>query len=157
MARGLVTAVFVAVLLQFVLGGALGQFADGVMRLERNMRVIEISLLTLLVALMLFYGVHLGRNLFGLLFGYGLLLTSNMLMLILHTALGPSAQSWLNPLREILEMATVVIWLAMLWRIEPVPVPVPSTGLEEDYAELTERVGRAIAVARQQIARIFAA
>ena len=156
LARFLVTGVFLVVILQFLLSSLTGPFAVGVMSLERNMRAVEVTLLLSLVGLIINYGLSIGRNLFGIFLGYGLFLTSHTVALFLHNTLGPSAQSWLNPFRQICELLVLFIWLATLWNEHPVPFPTTQT-LEEDYAVLSARTSRLIARARAQIMRIFAA
>ena len=156
LARGLVTFVFSVVTVQFVVSSVTAQFAKGVMRLERNMRSVEVALLLSLVVLIIYYGIDLGRNLFGLIVGYGFYLTSNMVALTLHTALGPSAQGWLDPLRQGCEILTALIWVGTLWQFHPTPEPIALT-LEEDYAVLARRTARVIARARAEMMRMLSA
>ena len=154
LARFLVTSVFLVVVAPLLLTVLSGQFALGVMSLERNIRAVEITLLLSLVVLVMYYRLPIGRNLFGLFLGYGLFLTSHIVALFLHNTLGPSAQSWLNLFRQICELLVVFIWLATLWNEHPVPLPTVQT-LDEDYAVLSTRTSRLIEKARAQITRIL--
>jgi len=154
LARLLVAGVFLLVLAQFALNSVAGPLAAPVMVLERNMRSVEVALLLSLVSLIMYYRFPISRNLFGLFLGYGLFLTSHMVALFLHNTLGPSAQSWLNPFRQICELLVIIVWLATLWNEHPVPLPTVQK-LEEDYAVLSTRTSRLIANARAQITRIL--
>jgi hypothetical protein len=154
-ARMSVTAAFSLVAVQFIASSLTGQFAKGVMGLERNMRAVEVALLIPLVLLAMYYGLRLGRNLTGLILGYGLYTTSNMVALYLHTALGPGSQIWLNPFRGMCEIFTVLIWLTALRTFYPAPAPAAQL-LEEDYAAVAARTSQLIARARAQIARMLA-
>jgi hypothetical protein len=158
MARVLVSSFFALLLFQALHGSVTGQmreFARSVMRLERNMRAVETLLLAVLVLLIMYYGVPLGRNLLGLIWGYGLYVTTSVIMLTLRTALGPSSQAWLDPLRQTIEIVVALIWLAALWRYEPGPEAEAKQGLAEDYSALAARTSQAIGSARAQLIRMF--
>jgi hypothetical protein len=153
-ARFFVTAAFSLIAVQAAVSSITGQFARGVMGIERNLRAVEVALLLPLVLLVAYYGLPLGRNLTGIIVGYGLLTTANMVALYLHTALGPASQNLLNLFRENCEVLVVVVWLTTLWRFYPTPSP-SAQRLDESYAVLATRTSKIIAKARAQITRML--
>ena len=149
-----VIGVFTIVLSQFLLIAIDSNITVGVMGLEKNMRGVEVGLLCSLVALILYYRIPVGLNLLGIFLGYGIFLTSQMAALLLHNALGPSAQYWLNPFRQVIEFLVLFIWLVTLWKFHPKP-ELCTGELQEDYQILAVRTSKLLANARFYIKRIF--
>jgi len=155
-ARGVVTFVFSVLAVQFAVSAVTGNFTKSVMGLQRNMHAVEVTLLLSLVMLIIYYGILLGRNLFGIILGYGLYLTSNMAMLTLHTVLGPTAQYWLDPLRQGCEILAALIWCVTLWQVHPNPIP-DARELDADYDVWATRTANVFARTRAAIMRMLTA
>ena len=158
MARFLVSAAFVVVVGRASVGAVGVQASDfvrSVVRLERNMITFQAVLLVLLVTLIVYYSIPLGRNLFGLLCGYCLSIGTSVILLTLQSAFGPPMQPRLDQLRQVFSVVTVLVWVATLWRYQPMPTPDTATELEHDYMVLAQQTAQAIAKARAQIFRVF--
>jgi hypothetical protein len=133
----------------------MASFANIVMTLERNMHVVQAALLTLLIALIVYYRIALGRNLLGLLWGYSLYVSTSVAILTLRTVLGPSSQGWLDLIRQACVIVGMFIWVATLRSYHPMPKPEVEIGLEQDYLALAQRTSKVIATARTQILKVF--
>ena len=158
MARRVVSAIFFLALIQAFANfwsSETGSFFRSVIRLERNMLVVQATLLSLLALLILYYKIPLGKNLAGLLYGYGLRISAYVLVLTARFYLGPASNSWLDMLRQSGDLGVMVIWAIALRSYQPSPQPEGDTRLEQDYAALAEQTGKALAAARAQIARVF--
>ncbi|OFW26461.1 MAG: hypothetical protein A3H27_03895 [Acidobacteria bacterium RIFCSPLOWO2_02_FULL_59_13] len=153
----------VGVFLIGVLGAALVNAFNGeasglvksVIRFERNLQAVQAILLTLLLILIRYYAIPLGRNLRGLIVGYGFLIGVSVVTLTLRSQFGVAFQLWWQYLQQSSGLITSVIWVPAFWVYVPNPKPDVSIGLDEDYAALTERSYRAIAKARAAILRVF--
>lgn len=115
-------------------------------QLERDMRFVEIgAVITLLLSLM-FYSVPLGRNLGGILFGYGLFLGVNILNLTLIRTFGSTLQSVASYVQSLSYLVVLCVWVTALWAYFPRTIP-ESTGCrvrtyEAIYAETRSRLGK---------------
>ena len=135
--------------------GELREMVGGVMRFQRHMRLLELTLLALLVILIVYYGIPMGRNVWGLLLGYGFYLVSSTLMITVRGFAGPASQNSVETVRQLLGVVTALIWVNTLWRFHPSPVPAPSNALEQDYALAAARTRTVIANARTRIGGLF--
>ena len=159
MANFFATGAFMFVAAQAGIQAATGDLREvigGVMRFQRHMRFLEITLLALLTMLILYYCIPLGRNVRGLLLGYSLYLISSAVMITARGFATPSSQNLIETVRQFSGIVTALIWVTMLWRFDPSPVPV-NNELEQDYAFAAARTRTAIAHARSRLFGLFGA
>lgn len=123
--------------------------------LERNLRAVEALLLLVLLALVRYYLIPLGRNVQGVILGYGFSLATSTALLALYSYLGTSFQVWWQYLQQVCALATLGIFTATLWSYHPNPEPEAEIGLERDYAMFAEQTARAITNARRHLIRVF--
>jgi len=157
-ARCLVSAFFLAVL-GIALVDAFNNEASGlvksVIRFERNLQTVQALLLTLLLILIRYYAIPLGRNLRGLIMGYGFLIGIGVITLTLRSHLGTAFQIWWQYLQQMSYLAALMIWVPAFWSYAPNPKADNSIRMEEDYAVLAERTYQAIAKVRDSVLRVF--
>jgi len=111
-----------------------------IVELERNLRFMQALLLLVILALILYYRVPLGRNIGCLFCGYGLFIASAVGALALRSALGSSFQSWWKVFQPSAYFVTLMLWCAGLWTKSASPVRGPS--LERDYESVSrETIG----------------
>jgi len=158
MVRCLVSVFFLAVL-GIALVDAFNNEASGlvesVIRFERNLQAIQALLLTLLLILIRYYAIPLGRNLRGLVLGYGFFIGVGIVTLTLRSLVGASFQLWWQYLQQGSGLIASAIWVQAFWVYAPNPKPDVFIRLEEDYEVLAERTYRAIAKARASVLRVF--
>ena len=104
--------------------------------LERNLRAIQATSLIALGLLVAYYGIPLGRNLIGILFGYGLFISTSVLNLTLRAFFGRPFQATWTYLQPLCYSAVLAIWCVSLWNFEEAPIPPAEPRLEKDYAQL---------------------
>lgn len=158
MARCLVSVSLIGVLgtaLVNAFSGEASGLVKSVIRFERNLQAVQAILLTLLLILIRYYAIPLGRNLRGLIVGYGFFIGAGVITLTLRSYLGTPFQFWWQYLQESSGLMTSMIWVPAFWSYVPNPEPDVSIRLEEDYAVLAERTYRAIAKARDSVLRVF--
>ena len=115
-------------------GGA--SWPSTVVELERNLRAIQAVSLIILVLLSVYYVVPVGRNVKGILGGYGLFIATCVLTLTLRTSLGNEFQAAWVFLQPLCYTGVLVIWCGSLWSYEPAPPPELEAKIEQDYQSL---------------------
>ena len=158
LARWLVSTIFLAVVGKVFINILTGEAVDltrSVIELERNMRAVQAALMIVILALVMYYGIPLGRNLRGLMLGYGFFIGTSITILTLRSYLGTSFQSLWQYLDQACSLVALLIWCTTLWSYQPNPEPEVQIQIEGDYILLAERTSGAIAKARGYIARVF--
>jgi len=158
LARFVVSTFFIVVLL-IALENAFDGDASGlvshVARFERNLRAVQAVLLTLLLTLLSYYGLPLGRNLAGLTLGYGFYIAASVVALSLPSQFGPSFVTWWKYSEQLSYMITLGIWIRALWVSVPAPVLTVPMGIEKDYQTLVRGTYRSVDWARNVVLRMF--
>lgn len=121
--------------------------------LERDLRAAQAILLLVIVALVAYYRVPIGKNLRGIIVGYGVFICASVVSLTLRAYLGKSFQSWWQYLQPAAYDLTLLIWCASLWSYEANPKPKARLELEFDYEAFAAQVSRALARARTYLSR----
>lgn len=158
MARCLISGFFVV-----VLGAALfNAFSDqssglvkSVIRFQRNSQAVQAVLLALLLVLVRYYAIPLGRNLRGLISGYAFLIGVEIVALTVRSHFGVPFQIWWQYLQQGSGLVASAIWVHAFWVYAPNPTADVFPGLEQDYAILAEGTYRAITKARDSVLRVF--
>jgi hypothetical protein len=131
-----------------------GWSATGVMvDLERNLRTTQALLLFGVLLLVAYYRIPMGRNMRGMILGYGIYVGTSLFAL----AVAAYAGTWLEEvwvLAQPLSFAiALLIWLVMLWSYEPNPIAENRVPLESDYELLAARTQRALNATRTYLGK----
>jgi hypothetical protein len=114
---------------------------------ERDLRIVQITVLMGLVALLAYYAVPIGRNLKGILGGYGTFLAVSVIHLSLAGSLGRSFPNYWEYAQRAAYIVVLLVWSRALWRYAPA-LSDQDIRLETDYqAMLTatrKRLGSAL-------------
>ena len=154
MARQLVLGIFIVVVAKALsnsLDGPVWGPAETVLDLERNLRAVQVFLLLGVLALLRYYMVPIGRNLRGIVLGYGFFIGALVVSNTLWSQLGDTFQIWLQYFQSMAWLVTLTIWAATLWNYHPNPTPDASIAIERDYEWLSARTEQAVAKARGQL------
>jgi hypothetical protein len=151
MARYLLLIVFGAVFAKTLAnpsGGLFWWLAQRSVMLERNLRIVQGLAILSLVSLFLWYAIPFGKNLKGILFGYGLFIAMSIVQLTLSYTWGDIQPFWpyLQPFSYLLVLG---LWTSALWSAQPVPEGKRARQLEDDYEVL-------VASTRTQLRRTLA-
>jgi hypothetical protein len=142
MARNLLFLIFVLTVAKVIVNqwnGSVWGLAQTTADLERNLRVVQAcSLLALVVALWL-YQVPVGRNLKGILTGYGFFVISSVVQLSLLSYLGASFQKVWFYLQPVSYLVFLVIWMVALWSPGTEAVPEAAELGPGEYSRLAQK------------------
>ena len=156
MARWLVGAVFVTVLgkalMNSLTGPAWGS-AKNVLALERNFRIVQAALLLLILGVLTYYLIPIGRNLRGMIIGYGLYLGAGLISMTLGSDYGNTVFPWWRYFQPAAYLCTLLVWSAALWSYHPSPAPTREILIEHDYDLISARTAQAVSRARAQVLR----
>ena len=107
--------------------------------------IVQVSLMVTIIALVAYYGIPLGRNVKGMLFGYGMFVGLTVMQLALGSYLGRCFRSIWKHLAWVSYSAALITWSVTLWSYHPNPLPTPAVGIERDYEALSARTERLLA------------
>ena len=154
MARAVLTAVFLMVLAKAMVelaSAPLRNLVPTTVELDRNLRVVQALLLLTVLGLIVHYAIPLGRNLWSMLIGYGLLIGSSVITLTLTSVFAHlSAWKWWGVPPQLEYCATLMVWCAGLWSYAP-SQSVPGVALERDYQRISAQTTRAFGRLRDHL------
>lgn len=153
MAQQVLLAVFIAVVAKFLSDIFNGTWSQGEASLERNFRIVQAMFLLAIVGLLAYYAIPIGRNLKGIILGYGFFVGTSVINLTLRFHLGETFQLWWQYLQSMAYFTTLLVWSAALWSYHPNPKPEREIAIERDYEILSTQTARALAKARSYILR----
>ncbi len=156
MARNALSVVFVVVVSKVLFNALTGLAwspAKTTADLERNLRAVQALLVFTIVVLLIYYAIPLGRNLKGMILGYGLFIGASILSLTLISFLGNRFQPWWQYLPAASYCMTLVIWCFTLWSYQPNPEAESEIDIERDYKLVAARTTRLLTHMRALLAR----
>jgi hypothetical protein len=104
--------------------------------LERDVRAAQIVFFIAIMAVIFYYGIPLGKNMRGMMSGYGLYLGTSLATLAVRAYVGREFDSVWRVVQPLSLDISLLIWLFALWGYHPNPVPVRDIRLESDYEAL---------------------
>jgi len=103
---------------------------------ERDLRIVQATLLIGLVALFAYYAIPLGKNLKGIIYGYGLFLATMVVNLSFRDYLGESFHRWAQYIQAVSYLFVLTVWCSALWTYSQIPESEFAPRLEVDYQSL---------------------
>lgn len=160
-AARLARACLVAILLFVLTKGALNTFA-GTMSwqakyaadLEKDFRVVLAALLVTIAGLVAYYSIPLGRNVKGMLIGYGAFVGLSVIHLAIHQFLGAKFQPIWQHMGWVSYSTALTVWCATLWSYHPNPVPVRFSDPDDDYQHRSRETSRLLGATRSSLGRV---
>lgn len=121
--------------------------------LELALRVVQVLALVALVALFLFYAIPFGRNLRGILLGYGLFLGESVVWLSIAPRSSESFRAFWSHIQASSYSVVLLVWALHLWSYVPNPEPKAAVHLEEQYQRMAAATSRRLQEARGYLAK----
>jgi hypothetical protein len=123
-------------------------------RLQRDFLAVQGILLIVVTQLMAYYAIPIGRNLKGMILGYGQMLAFTLAGLALRAYIGHSFQFAWTMLQQLSYLAALVIWLIALWSYIPNPVPASRMNPDGDYDGLAARTRNMVGAAGSSLVKV---
>ena len=121
--------------------------------LERDVRTVQAIFLFGILAVISYYRIPIGRNLKGMITGYGLYVVTSLFTLATRAYAGSRFNNAWNLIQPFSFDLSMTIWLVALWSYQPNPAPDPAVPLEEDYEALARRTKRTLASMRSHLTK----
>ncbi len=156
MARAALVLIFVLVIskvLANVLGGEHWSLARTIAEEERDFRIVQAFLILAIVGLVFYYRIHIGRNLRGMMLGYGFFIGTSILNLTFRSLFGDEFQIWWQYLQPAAYVVVLLIWCVTLWSYQPNPEPETESRIEQDYQSLVRATRQRFRQVRAHVGR----
>jgi Na+-transporting NADH:ubiquinone oxidoreductase subunit NqrE len=115
---------------------ALGRRVDG---FERDLRIVQAVFLAIVAALVLHYGIELGKNVRGLALGLGIYVAVSIVSTAFMVVFGARFQPIFGELQSVTYVFCSGIWLLALWSYAEVKNSSPNAQMESDYRRMVNR------------------
>jgi hypothetical protein len=140
-----------ALILSFVLPA--WSAAGTMVELERNLRLVQAIVLFGILAVISYYRIPVGRNMKGMVLGYGIYVGTSLFALAVRAYAGAWLQNVLVFAQPISFMISLSIWVVTLWSYHPNPAPESIISLETDYEAFVAKTRSAMGAMRSHLAR----
>lgn len=121
--------------------------------LERNFVAVQAVFFLGAIAIVYYYGLEVGRNIKGMIVGYGAWLGASVITLALRYYIGSSFDAvWLF-VQPFSYLFSLVVWLCALWNYSPILIHTAKDPVEADYALFAARTRGAIGQVRAYLGR----
>ncbi len=120
-------------------------------QLERNLRTAQAILVMVIVGLLAYYAIPVGRNLKGIIFGYGFYVCASVMSLAFGSDPGYVLRPQWRYVQPLAYLVVLSIWCATLWSYQPNPEPNTGSRMEQDYEFLSQRTMRLLSRARSYL------
>lgn len=121
--------------------------------IERNVRSAQIIFFVAILVAIFHYLISLGRNMRGMMWGYGLYLCASLFTLAFRTYLGHRFDAAWRVLQPFFSSVTLCVWLYSLWSYYPNPAPAQRIDLDSDYENLVAMTKQRLNALRHHIGR----
>jgi hypothetical protein len=149
---GIFAAVFSFVLFQSLANPDWSPAATNA-ELERDLRTVQAFLLAGILGVAFYYGIAIGRNLKGMILGYGLFIGTSVINLALRSYAGPAFESVWKIAQPLSYLASLLIWTVSMWSYHPNPMPESRPRLDADYEFLALRTREALGSMRSYLGK----
>jgi hypothetical protein len=124
-----------------------------VIEFERDLRSVQAAFICLLLAVVFYYMIPLGKNMKGMVFGYGLYIVTSLMALAARSYAGARFTMVWAVVQPLSYVISLVVWAGALWSYEPNPSPSPGIRLDDDYEALASKVRSRIGTIRSYFGR----
>jgi len=101
--------------------------------IERDFLTVQAIFFLGILSIISYYGLEAGRNIRGMMLGYGVWLGTSLITLSLRFYIGSSFNAVWMFVQPFSYLLSLVVWLNALWDYSPVPVSQRGIRLDADY------------------------
>ncbi len=155
-ARALVLSTFAAIFLVPLTYARISNLAaaGSFIQLERDARTAQIFFLVLILAVIFHYGIPSGRNMRGMICGYGLYVGASLFILAFRAYVGSGLDEVWRVVQPLCSALALCIWLHAMWGYYPAAIPEHEIALESDYEALASKTRNAVQAIRTHVRAI---
>jgi hypothetical protein len=121
---------------------------------QRDFLFVQAILLIVLLQVISYYSIATGRNVKGMLLGFGQCVGTTLMVIALRAHLGPAFQGTWSVLQQISYLAALAIWVVAMWSYDGNPAPNSGIAPDADYDELAARTRAMVNVAGTQLVKV---
>lgn len=122
-------------------------------QVEGAVRVFETLAIVSLIVLFLFYSIPFGKNLRGILLGYGIFVSWSVVCLTFASSGPDQSHSLWAYTYPASYFVSLVVWAGHLWSYQPNPAPSRAIPLEKEYQRMAAATQRRLQDARGYLAK----
>jgi hypothetical protein len=120
--------------------------------LERDLRLAEAVALLTIVLLTQYYGIEIGKNMKGMILGFGVYVGASVISLTLRLFVGIRFDPAWTIIQPSSYVAALLIWAVALWSYEPAPA-MPPAPTDADYQRLAGRTRQVLGSIQEHLDR----
>lgn len=121
--------------------------------LERDLRAMQVLVLMCILAVVFYYRIVVGRNVKGMIVGYGLFIGANVMNFAVRAHAGDRLNAGWTVFQRYSYAISLMIWAVALWTYEANPIPKSPSRVELDYETLALRTRGMVATMRSHLGR----
>jgi hypothetical protein len=122
-------------------------------QVEGALRVCQLLAILALTSLFLFYSIPFGKNLRGIVFGYGFFVSWTVICLALVATGVAKPKGFWSHTFQFSYLLSLLVWTVHLWSYQPNPVPDRAIHLEQDYQRVAAATQRRLHTVRGNLAK----
>ncbi|HWG59321.1 MAG TPA: hypothetical protein VN661_09765 [Candidatus Acidoferrales bacterium] len=119
--------------------GTGASFGGTMIGFERDLRFVQATFVIGIILIVSSYGLALGRNMKGMVTGYGLYVATSLVTLAVRSYAGASFEAIWNTMQPLSYLVSLLIWVGALWSFVPAPLPKMPADIDADYERVVLR------------------
>jgi hypothetical protein len=116
-----------------------GSSTGTMIEFERDLRTVQAIFICALLGVISYYGIAIGRNMKGIISGYGFYIVTSLVTLATRSYEGMVFDHVWKFIQPVSFDLTLAIWTIAMWSDSPNPVPEPRISLDTDYEAVVAR------------------
>ena len=122
--------------------------------LELDFRAVQALALVGILTVIAYYSIDVGRNLRGIISGFGLYVGSVILSHAIRAYAGPAFKAGWEIIQPYAYLVSLVIWVVALWSYAPGPIPDRTLESGDDYEVFARETKERLGAIRAEVGRV---
>jgi hypothetical protein len=128
--------------------------AGTMVELERNLRTVQAIFICAVSCVISYYGIAIGKNMKGMIAGYGLYVATSLVILAVRSYAGVRFDEVWKVVQPLSYDISLIVWSVTLWSYQPNPVAERSIQLEADYETCVARTRSLMGGMRSSLGKV---